>query len=71
MNYASLVERQDIKYQVNSSKPFTGNFIKYVDDNIFCVEEAGTYKNGKLHGYLEGYDGCGVAYSYKMNFKKV
>ena len=70
VNYASLVERQDIKYQVNSSKPFTGNFIKYVDDNIFCVEEAGTYKNGKLHGYLEGYDGCGVAYSYKMNFKK-
>jgi antitoxin component YwqK of YwqJK toxin-antitoxin module len=70
VNYASLVERQDIKYQVNSSKPFTGNFIKYVDDNIFCVEEAGTYKNGKLNGYLEGYDGCGVAYSYKMNFKK-
>ncbi|MDA9750683.1 hypothetical protein N9V01_00745 [Gammaproteobacteria bacterium] len=70
VNYASLVERDDIKYQVNSSTPFSGNFIMYKDDNIFCVEEAGTYKNGKLHGYLEGYDGCGVAYSYKMNFKK-
>ena len=69
VNYASL-KRQDIKYQVNSSKPFSGNFIMYQDDNIFCIEEAGTYKNGKLHGYLEGYDGCGVAYSYKMNFKK-
>ena len=70
VNYASLVERDYIKYQVNSSTPFSGNFIMYQDDNIFCIEEAGSYKNGKLHGYLEGYDGCGVAYSYKMNFKK-
>ena len=70
VNYASLVEREDIKYQVNSNTPFSGNYIMFEDDNIFCVMEAGTYKNGKLHGYLEGYDGCGVAYSYKMNFKK-
>ena len=67
MNYDSLVERQDIKYQVNSNTPFSGNYIWYVD---FCVEEAGSYKNGKLHGYLEGYYGCGVAYAYKMNYKK-
>ncbi len=70
INYSSLVERQDIKYQVNSTTPYSGNFIMYKDDNIFCVEEAGTYKNGKLHGPLEGYDGCGVAYAYKMSFKK-
>ena len=67
VNYDSLVERQDIKYQVNSNTPFSGNYIWYVD---FCVEEAGSYKNGKLHGYLEGYYGCGVAYAYKMNYKK-
>ena len=23
-----------------------------------------------MHGYLEGYYGCGVAYAYKMNYKK-
>ena len=56
VNYASLVERQDIKYQVNSSKPFSGNFIKYVDDNIFCVEEVGTYKNEE--SYERRYKGC-------------
>jgi len=67
VNYDSLVERQDIKYQVNSNTPFSGNYIWYVD---FCIEEAGSYKNGKLHGYLEGYYGCGVAYAYKMNYKK-
>ena len=67
VNYDSLVERQDIKYQVNSNTPFSGNYIWYED---FCVEEAGSYKNGKLHGYLEGYYGCGVAYAYKMNYKK-
>ena len=67
VNYDSLVERQDIKYQVNSNTPFSGNYIWYVD---FCVEEAGSFKNGKLHGYLEGYYGCGVAYAYKMNYKK-
>ena len=67
VNYDSLVERQDIKYQVNSNTPFSGNYIWYVD---FCVEEAGSYKNGKLHGYLEGYYGCGVAYAYKMYYRK-
>ena len=67
VNYDSLVERQDIKYQVNSNTPFSGNYIWYVD---FCVEDAGSFKNGKLHGYLEGYYGCGVAYAYKMNYKK-
>ena len=63
VNYSSLVERQGIKYQVNSNTPFSGNFIMYVDDNPFCIEEAGSFRNGKLHGPLEGYEGCGVAYS--------
>ena len=70
VNYDSLVERQEIKYQVNSNTPFSGNYIWYADGNVFCVDEAGSYKNGKLHGYLEGYYGCGVAYAYKMNYKK-
>ena len=69
VNYSSLVERQGIKYQVNSSTPFSGNYIMYMDDNPFCIEEAGSYRNGKLHGPLEGYEGCGVAYSYKTNYR--
>ena len=69
VNYSSLVERQGIKYQVNSNTPFSGNYIMYVDDNPFCIEEAGSFRNGKLHGPLEGYEGCGVAYSYKTNYR--
>ena len=69
VNYSSLVERQGIKYQVNSSTPFSGNYIMYMDGNPFCIEEAGSYRNGKLHGPLEGYEGCGVAYSYKTNYR--
>ena len=69
VNYSSLVERQGIKYQVNSSTPFSGNYIMYMDDNPFCIDEAGSYRNGKLHGPLEGYEGCGVAYSYKTNYR--
>tara|TARA_Y100000816_G_C26099588_1_gene582482 strand:- start:2204 stop:2917 length:714 start_codon:yes stop_codon:yes gene_type:complete len=70
VNFTSLVERQDIKYQVNSNTPFSGNYIWYENNNVFCPNEAGSYKDGKLHGYLEGYYGCGVAYAYKMNYKK-
>ena len=70
VNYNSLVERQEIKYQVNSNTPFSGNYIYYADDNVYCVDEAGSYKNGKLHGYLEGYYGCGVAYAYKMYYRR-
>ena len=69
VNYSSLVERQGIKYQVNSNTPFTGNYIMYVDDNPFCIEEAGSFRNGELHGPLEGYEGCGVAYSFKTNYR--
>ena len=69
VNYASLVERQGIKYQVNSNTPFSGNYIMYVDNNPFCIEEAGSFRNGKLHGPLEGYEGCGVAYSNKTNYR--
>ena len=49
VNYSSLVERQGIKYQVNSSTPFSGNYIMYVDDNPFCIEEAGSYRNCLLY----------------------
>ena len=69
VNYSSLVERQGIKYQVNSNTPFSGNYIMYVDDNPFCIEEAGSFRNGELHGPMEVYEGCGVAYSYKTNYR--
>ena len=69
VNYSSLVERQGIKYQVNSNTPFSGNYIMYEDDNPFCIEEAGSFRNGELHGPLEGYEGCGVAYSFKTNYR--
>ena len=70
VNGASLVERQGVAYQVNTTKPFSGRFIGYEDDFGFCVTEAGSYKNGLLHGAYEEYDGCGIAYSFKTNYKK-
>ena len=48
VNYSSLVERQGIKYQVNSNTPFSGNFIMYVDDNPFCIE-AVSYTHLRAH----------------------
>ena len=49
VNYNSLVERQEIKYQVNSNTPFSGNYIYYADDNVYCVDEAGSYKLSLIH----------------------
>jgi antitoxin component YwqK of YwqJK toxin-antitoxin module len=69
VNLSSLVERDGIKYQVNSTKPFSGRFIGYEDDFGLCVNEAGSYKNGLLHGPYEFYEGCGILYSYKTAFK--
>ena len=37
VNAAALVERQDLKYQVNTSTPFSGRFISYEDEFGFCV----------------------------------
>tara|TARA_B100000035_G_C20976330_1_gene543314 strand:+ start:492 stop:1163 length:672 start_codon:yes stop_codon:yes gene_type:complete len=69
INEATLVERQGLKYQVNSSKPFSGKFMGFDDEYGFCVNKAGTYKKGLLHGEYEEYEGCGVAYSLKTKYK--
>ena len=69
INSATLVERQGLKYQVNTNTPFSGRFITYEDEFGFCVLEAGSYKRGLLHGPFEAYEGCGVAYSYKTAYK--
>ena len=69
VNASTLVERQGLKYQVNTSTPFSGRFISYEDEFGFCVLEAGSYKRGLLHGPFEAYEGCGVAYSYKTAYK--
>lgn len=65
----TLVERQGLTYQVNTNKPFSGTFITYEDEYGFCFSEAGSYKNGLLHGDFEAYEGCGAGYSYKTGYK--
>ena len=69
INLASLVERQGLKYQINTTKPFSGKFIGFEDEYGFCVNSAGSYKNGLLHGEYEEYQGCGVAYYVKTKYK--
>ena len=49
VNLSSLVERDGIKYQVNSTKPFSGRFIGYEDDFGLCVNEAGSYTVSYTH----------------------
>ena len=58
-----LVERQGITYEVNSTKPFTGQSVKYwreielsKDNELVGVEnirERISFKNGKPHGLSE------------------
>ena len=69
INSASLVERQGLKYKVNTNTPFSGRFVTYEDDYGFCVLEAGSYRKGLLHGSFEEYSGCGVLYSIKTSYK--
>ena len=69
INSSSLVERQGLKYQVNTNSPFSGRFITYEDEFGFCALEAGSYRRGLLHGPFEAYEGCGVLYSYKTAYK--
>lgn len=69
INLATLVERQGLKYQVNTSKPFSGKFLGFEDEFGFCVNKAGSFKNGLLHGEYEEYEGCGVFYTEKAKYK--
>ena len=69
INSSTLVERQGLKYQVNTNTPFSGRFVTYEDEYGFCAIEAGSYKRGLLHGPFEGYEGCGILFSYKTGYK--
>ena len=69
INTSSLVERQGLKYQVNTNSPFSGRFVTFEDDYGFCVSQAGSYKKGLLHGPFEEYSGCGALYFIKTSYK--
>ena len=65
INLATLVERQGLKYQVNTSKPFSENFLALKMNWILC-KQGRRFKNGLLHGE---YEGCGVFYTEKAKYK--
>tara|TARA_B100001248_G_scaffold206650_1_gene160687 strand:- start:1017 stop:1667 length:651 start_codon:yes stop_codon:yes gene_type:complete len=69
VNSSTLVERQGLKYQVNTKTPFSGRFVTYEDEYGFCAVEAGSYKKGLLHGPFEGYEACGTLFSFKTGYK--
>ena len=69
INSSSLVERQGLKYQVNTNSPFSGRFITYEDEFGICAKEAGSYRRGLLHGPYEEYAGCGILYSVRSSYK--
>jgi len=48
-----LVERQGIKYEVNSTTPFTGSSVVYHNNGQLWYRE--NYKNGKQDGLQEGF----------------
>ena len=48
-----LVDRQGLKYRVNSETPFTGSSVDYYDNGQ--VEFKINYKDGKQDGLLESY----------------
>ena len=58
-----LVERQGIKYEINSTTPFTGIEITESSDSLYKTE----YKNGKEVGLLEYYNNGQLR--AKNNFK--
>ena len=69
INSSTLVERQGLKYQVNTNTPFSGRFVTFEYEYGFCAIEAGSYKKGLLHGPFEGYEGCGTLFSFKTGYK--
>ena len=61
-----LVERQGIKYEVNSTTPFTGVVLKYRDNGQLFYKT--NHKDGKPHGLEEQYDENGQL-NGKGNYK--
>ena len=45
---SELQDREGIKYQINSEKPFTGKLIKRYENRLNQLEEH--YEQGKLNG---------------------
>ena len=61
-----LVERNGIRYEINSQIPFTGVSTEYHENGQ--LDSKITYKDGELNGLAEGYDENGQLKS-KGNFK--
>ena len=57
INSSSLVERQGLKYQVNTNSPFSGRFLTFEDDYGFCVSQAGSYKKAFFMDLLKSIQG--------------
>jgi len=62
----NIVERNGIKYEVNSQTSFTGISVSSYKDGQ--LESKETYKNGQLHGLYESYYENGQL-QYKRNYK--
>jgi len=61
-----LVERNWIKYEINSQTPFTGASIEYYENGQ--LSEKGYFKDGKPHGLAEVYHENGQLMG-KVNYK--
>ena len=61
-----LVERNGIKYEINSQIPFTGVGVRYWDNGQLVAKQ--TYKDGKKHGLYEYYLTNGQLFT-KGNYK--
>jgi antitoxin component YwqK of YwqJK toxin-antitoxin module len=70
-----LVERQEVTYQVNSEKPFTGTSVEYFIDTIIkdqfeerVLWKRITYKDGVLNGLFESFHPNGQL-EFRKNYK--
>ncbi len=61
-----LVERQGIKYKINSTIPFTGSSVVYHDNGQLWYRE--NYKDGKPDGLQEGFWSNGQLW-FRQNWK--
>ena len=59
-----LVERNGLKYEVNSEKPFSGKSVEYYDDGK-VKRESISYKDGQLHGVFQTWIETGQLFTEK------
>ena len=57
-----LVERQGIRYEINSQTPFTGSSVTYHENGQ--LKKVENYKNGKKDGLQRRYDDDGREYNF-------